>query len=690
MKLRHIFVATVVAFLSLMDVSCKKEANENFALRSFTGVIDQNTKTHLDDGVRNDGEGWLGVVWDLTDEVLVSVADNGEFRGKKHIYTISSINADNVATFHASGNTYNNTYDDQNSIKGSKFCLLYPANAALVNADGSMMLNIPKEQRYAENSMIGAPMYSEYSTSSPTNSIYGNNNSAETTTLKFKNLCSQLRLNLQGNYTIKAIVVKCTDNGKYLSGNFGIYEAEEGPENGRVTVWEARTETMPPTKGMSKSIVMNCGNGVDISTAKDFNIYMPVGYYNVSITIFAIDGCSTEIHSNTPINFTRDHLKKVAKTISFEHQEPGSDFTHDGIFAVSTTDHVYISPTNLMNTAGPNTYYDESWSYGEHPYDMLGQYTQGQNYWNRFSWSTNDANDNFGMMVSGHEQQNRFRGDFLDWGVNEQSRPGQAMPYPSMYGFTLTKDQWEYMLGLNGSDRVSVHMEPDSKCYGYCYILPEAGYTFYAGDANGQNLKWWTRYHFVTGDTPSNSSPTGGPSTEELNYNGTPRIIYELYRNGDPGQGVDTVLEKGLYDCRVKVDGNNWFSGIPCLVIYPDNMPVSKQLKRCEYFHANKSYAISDARYQELRQYGCAFLPLVGQGQGAAGQTSSKMVFLRGFYWSSTPNGSDAAYQVVLTWGNNDISATVASNSRGNGCCVRLASHAPADSRHNTSSAKKH
>lgn len=670
MKKSNIVYAAAFALLGLSTTSCQKEDSDPELLRSFTAVIDQDSKTHLDD----DG---LGVIWDNSDEIMVSVADNGSNRGKRHIFKIGSISSNNVATFHASGNTHNNTYSDQNNIKGTKFNLLYPATSAYVNTtDGSMKLSIPKIQKYSEHSMIGSPMYAEHTVNS-SNNIYGNN--GETTTLKFKNLCSQLRLNLQGNYTIKSIVVTCTEpDNTYLSGVFDIFDAQEGPASNLVTVWEARTIDMPQSAiGMSKSIALDCGSGVDISTAKDFNIYMPVGRYKISITAYTPDGSSATLNATQAINFDRDHVKKLTTTFTPNNHQ-SQIIPHSGIFAINATDHVYLSPSNLMNTAGPDTYYDESWRFGPQPYDMHGEYSNGQTVWNRFSWSTTDANDNFGMMVGGHEQQSRFRGDFLDWGVNAQLGSDGQTTYPSMYGFTLTADQWRYMLGLSG-DRVSVHMEPGSSCYGYCYILPEPGFRFYA------NNKWWTRYHFVNGIIPENNVV---PTNEQLNYSGVPNTVNALYRNGNVSDGILYSLDKGLYDCRVKVDGQNWYSGIPCIVIYPDDMPVAKQLHDYEYFYNNNSYALTQARYEELKSLGCAFLPLVGEGEGRAGSTTSAMVLHEGFYWSSTPNGQDAAYYVYLTQGNTQISVSVTSGSRGNGRCVRLASHAPADSRHTGNSSK--
>ncbi|MCQ2294138.1 MAG: hypothetical protein MJZ67_00660 [Bacteroidales bacterium] len=649
MKNRFSLTMLALALLGTSMVACQKDKDEQMGLSSFKAVIDQSGKTHLY------GDGYLGVAWDANDQVLISngtpnTAAAGNRPNNTCAYKVNSI-SDNVATFQA----INDPRGDQNNIKGDAYAL-YPATSALVNEDGSLSVNIPKLQTYVENSMKGSPMYAEYHRSGNDNSNFGNNDAP---TLRFKNLCSQLRLNLQGNYTIRYIEVRCSDANMYLSGNFNISRVQEGPESNRVDVWEARTEPMAdPTKGMSKYISLDCGrNGVDISSATDFNIFLPVGNYNIAIALTDINGRRTKLNSTSAINFTRDHVKKLTTSVTFQN-EAGAEIPHSaGIFAINATDHVYLSPTNLMNTAGPDRYYDEAWCFSQHPYDLVGTYTDHQTVWNRFSWSTTDANDDFGMKVNVHTDQSQADEEFLDWGVNEQTSHDGQVRYPANYGFTLSADEWRYLLGLDGTSRVAQHMEPESRCYGYAYILPEEGYQFYAFG------RLWSRNDF---------KPEGSTTIP---------IVHDLHPNGN-----DIVTsELGLYDCRVRID-NNWYSGIPCLVIYPDNMPKSKQLQSWEYYCNNLSYAISDDRYRELKDYGCCFLPLLGQGQGAADNTTAQQVGFGGFYWTSSSANNNQAYYVHLVHNNTHISASIASNTRGNGNAVRLASHAPADSRHNTTS----
>lgn len=656
MKNRFSLTMLALALLGISMVACQKDKDEQMGLSSFKAVIDQSGKTHLY------GDGYLGVAWDVDDQVLMSngkpnTAGANNRPNNTCPYKVTSISPDNVATFQAIAGARG----DQNYRPSDTLAFLYPATSALVNNDGSLSVNIPKLQTYVANSMKGSPMYAEYHRSGNNNSNFGSNDAP---TLRFKNLCSQLRLNLQGNYTIRYIEVRCSDANMYLSGNFNISRVQEGPENSRVDVWEARTEPMAnPTKGMSKYISLDCGrNGVDISSATDFNIFLPVGNYNIAIALTDINGRRTKLNSTSAINFTRDHVKKLTTSVTFQN-EAGAEIPHSaGIFAINATDHVYLSPTNLMNTAGPDRYYDEAWCFSQHPYDLVGTYTDHQNVWNRFSWSTTDANDDFGMKVNVHTDQSQADEEFLDWGVNEQTSHDGQVRYPANYGFTLSANEWKYLLGLGGTSRVAEHMEPGSSCYGYAYILPEAGYQFYAFD------RLWSRNDF---------KPEGSDTIP---------IVHYLHRNGNANEDVEHTSTLGLYDCRVLID-NNWYSGIPCLVIYPDNMPKSKQLQPWEYYYNNKSYAISDARYHELKDTcGCCFLPLLGQGQGAAGSTTAQQVGFGGFYWTSSSSNSTSADYVHLVHGNTEIRASIESNTRGNGNAVRLASHAPADSRHNTTS----
>lgn len=656
MKNRFSLTMLALTLLGISMVACQKDKDEQMGLSSFKAVIDQSGKTHLD------GDGYLGVAWDVNDQVLMSNGNQNTAGANNRpnntcAYKVTSISG-NVATFQA----IDDARGGQNNIQRDAYAL-YPATSALVNDDGSLSVNIPKLQTYVANSMKGSPMYAVYHRSGNDNSNFGSNDAP---TLRFKNLCSQLRLNLQGNYTIRYIEVRCSDANKYLSGNFNIFRVQEGPENNRVDVWEARTEPIAnPTKGMSKYISLDCGgNGVDISSATDFNIFLPVGNYNIAIALTDINGRRTTLNSTSAINFTRDHVKKLTTSVTFPN-EAGAAIPHSGIFAINATDHVYLSPTNLMNTVGPDAYYDEAWGFSQHPYDLVGTYAGNQTVWNRFSWSTTDANDDFGMKVNVHTDQSQADEEFLDWGVNEQTSHDGQVRYPANYGFTLSANEWKYLLGLEGR-RVAEHMESGSSCYGYAYILPEEGYQFYAFG------RVWSRSDFI---------PAGSTTIP---------IVYNLHRNGNANDIVEHTSELGLYDCRVHMEGtnsNNWYSGIPCLVIYPDDMPVSKQLQPWEYYCNNQSYAISDARYHELKDTcGCCFLPLLGQGQGAAGSTTAQQVGFGGFYWTSSSSNNTSADYVHLVHGNTNISAAVESNTRGNGNAVRLASHAPADSRHNATS----
>lgn len=683
MKKKYIIFAAAVAMLSTFATSCQKEETGDLLLSSAQAVIDPECKTHLS------GDGYLDVAWDLNDQVMISVAQSNirDRIGKRTIFKVSSING-GVATLQPINI---NGLDDPNYINGTKFCALYPATSAKVNTtNGSMQLNIPMQQRYAQNSINGSPMYAEYSSNGNVGYDRLQNYSDQNPTFRFKNLCSQLRLNLQANgVTLKSITLTSTD-GHFLSGNFNIVPDEailagtEGNQNPTmVTVWKATT-TNTAAAGLSKRILLDCGdNGVNITEAKDFNIYLPVGEYNIRITLFTTDGREYSISSNQAIDFNRNHVKKLAKNNITFPNNPGENETHPGgIFAINYTDHVYIAPSNLQNTAGPNAYYDEFWTLTDHPYDMIGSYTTGQNVWNRFSWSTIDANDDFGMMIIGHTNQTLNDDMFLDWGANELHYGSTT--YPAGYGFTLSFAEWAYLLGYTANQwgnlstddsptgRLRLHMNSGmDKCYGYVYILPEDGYQVYAYGS------YWGRSNFL-----NNSNNT---LITEIRQNHQPngQVVWSVPTIDD---NVDNRLGLGLYDCgRTLGSSNDMYAGIPCLVIYPDDFPADWQLKDEMFFYQQHAYAINDAYYQKLKSLGCAFIPLVGQGQGAAEQTRAEEAFHAGYYWTSTANGNNGAVAMVFTYNNTNINIGTSSDTRGNGNAVRLVSHAPADSRHSSS-----
>lgn len=650
MKKRYAIFAAALAMMSVAATSCQKEDNGDEPLVSFKAVIDQGHKTHLDD-INNDGT-WLGVAWDPTDRVMLTNSD-----GRASEYTIGSI-TNNVATFNCTNQPTN-----QDQMRGTFFRAMYPASYVKLQSDGTMILDIPMVQRYAEHSMMGSPMYAEY-TRSNSSSMF-NQNQDDAPMLRFKNICSQLRLSLQGNgVTVKSITVESPDNNICLSGDFNIYPSTDG-----ASAWEARTTSTTLVSGMHPSTTLDCGSGVDISTSKDFNIYLPVGTYNVGITIITAQGTRYTLNSNQPIQFYRNHVMRLAKTNIVIDAPNASNppFANAGIFAVSSTEHVYIAPTNLMNTAGPNAYYDDSWAFSQHPYDMIGEYTDNQTVWNRFSWSTDNAGVKFGMKVDGHTDQTQNDGNFQDWGLNKiHSRDGHTI-WPANSNFTLSADQWSYLLGLNGTTRLSEHMNSGmTSCYGFAYILPEAGYEIRI-DANTS----FTRETFL--DSTNNT------------------LIYELHENDQPTGTVRHRFPLGVYNCTRNIGGRQ-VAGIPVLVIYPDNFPADKQIDPLAYYAngiTNKSYAISDEWYQELLDLGCAFLPLLGRGLGSGTSTSSSEVLFRGYYWTSTSQSTNQTNHIVLQNNGTDIHASVGSDTRSNGYAVRLAMPAPADTPNTSARSKK-
>lgn len=656
-------IYSVVVILTAFAVSCQKEDEADQVLRSFNAVIDMESKTHLT------GDDFLGVAWDAGDEVMISVAQSNENTvGNRAIFKIpnNGINGSGIATF-----SYENRgLNDQNEIIGSRFCALYPASAAVVNDTGSMQLCIPMQQSYVRNSMKGSPMYAEYEHNGNTN-YSGLNYSNDHPTFRFKNLCSQLRLNLQqSGVRVKSIIVKCTDN-YYLSGNFDIY-----PYNATVVgtldqaeVWAAETSDQASASN-GKYVSLDCGaSGVDITEATDFNIYLPVGYYNIAITIRTVTGGTQTIASTSAINFNRNHVKRLNLQASITDVPPAAPYANAGIFAINPTDHVYIANGNLMNTAGPNAYYEDSWRFAQHPYDMVTQYLNQQVTWNRFSWSVTNAGDNFGMKVDIHTNQAMANEDFLDWGVNSIKSFDGSTTYDPNYWFTLSSDEWRYLLGetVDGHNRKDEHMQsPTMNCFGYAYILP-ADDNFSVDYVHNGTTHTFRLSNFLT------DSAT--------------QYVTTLYDGDNPSNRTHWDFPLGLYRTGVNITGNEW-AGIPCIVIYPDDFPADRVLNSHEFFHNNHAYSLTYRRYNELVRLGCVFLPLLGQGQGRGGQTDATQAFIVGYYWARTCTNNGNAQYIKLTHNNTHISAGIESNTRGNGNAVRLVTPAPADSRHTTSNRK--
>lgn len=575
----------------------------------FLATIVQESKTHL--------EG-LNVKWDLNDEVAI-------FEGsQKGIYQVEEI-VNNAASLQYVEGIHFYGPGDYN------FVAIYPASQTTAS---SSSYNMPATQTYAANSVSLAPMLAQ----------------SNSNTLQFKNLCGVLQLHLKKSQGyVTRIVITCPN--KKISGQLSI-----GSANGNKQVVAGSSSTQDAAEN---KIILDCGTGVNISNYTDFLIYLPVATYNNFKVL--VEGRPTasssatetfmtmDLKSSNSVTFNRNHIKKIDRIL------PSPNSTK-GLFSIDGSHQVFIANGNLWNTVGPlNTNYNDHWIFAERPYDFIGTIADGthQGKWNRFSWATTDDATLDGMSMYDHQVLNTLRGNFKDFGNHTISGD------PAGTWFTLTENEWMYLLGMssvnynvsyNGGRLAAGKMywdEPGDvaadKAFGYCYVIPEQGADYIVCKYNGRDVHV-NRTFFTTNATTQNHTVN----------NKTIRVVH----SGKVINGLGT---------------NDEFAGIPCLVIYPDRFPKSKMLISEEYYYNNHAVAITDARYQELVELGCAFLPLLGQGQ-AQGQNANneiRNVLTHGYYWTRTGEGQSAKC-LVLSHQAPDITFRFDPDTRGNGNAVRL------------------
>lgn len=273
------FLAAAMAMMALTMTSCQKEEGILASDIIFTATTESgNSKTHL--------EG-LNLKWDMNDEIVVMERTYFDME----IFRVVSTDG-NYATFTAVGNTL---------FLGNEFSALYPKTLVddhLLN-DGVSDVALPATQTYAESSINGFPMYAPRAT--------GN-------TFHFNNICGVMRLNLQqSGVSIRQIKIT-TDKG--ICGQFRLSQVD-----GKYVVNAFNSNYT------SNTVTLDCGeNGVDISTAKDFNIYLPAGNYDAfDIEITATDGsvCTKSLRTGATLTLRRNEVTTLTCTnMTFIDPEP--------------------------------------------------------------------------------------------------------------------------------------------------------------------------------------------------------------------------------------------------------------------------------------------------------------------------------------------------------------------------------
>ena len=264
-----------------------------------------------------------------------------------------------------------------------------------------------------------------------------------------------------------------------------------------------------------------------------------------------------------------------------------------GMFSVSSTQKVYFAKGNLQATYYDENYSDEtpgtwSWAFATNQWEYIGgkdEEDNGTETGNNFingngTLSKNGTVDLFGWSTAAtyygiHNSKtgNDYSGDFVDWG--NIIGPGSGWR-------TLTKDEWTWLLGPNGTN---------------CRTSSKIGET---ENARFAKAKLFDTTHGLI-------------------------IFPDSYTHPD-GVAVPTGINE--------TDGTSW--------------------------NAN-TYNATD--WGKMEAAGCVFLPVAGRRSG----TNIRYV---GYYWSATPEGTDA-YLMQFGEGTGDT-GTNAYTFRYMGNVVRL------------------
>ena len=311
-------------------------------------------------------------------------------------------------------------------------------------------VKLPAEQTAdAGGNLVGFPMYAQ---SAQANDQH----------LAFKNLCGLMRLSIvKANTSIDAISVT-TDNA--INGVFTVNYNSGSPS----LSYEASTIT-----DANKTVKLIFAEPQSISTRRDFYIALPAspegGYSTLEIKIFATDGsvCTMTMQSGSTLQIARNKYTKVDLTdVELEFVTE----TVPAYFSVGPDTRVRFSPGNLQYQPSTRT-----WKFADRQYDhvftsemengpIAARYQSSYTGWiDLFGWGTS-GHDNKYPYLSESDNQNYGNGaqdiantDY-DWGhYNEIGNDASGT------WRTLTKSEWEYLLGEANGSSVSVRTDKWAK-----------------------------------------------------------------------------------------------------------------------------------------------------------------------------------------------------------------------------------
>lgn len=417
------------ALLSLAATSCQKEeleavnhawkASGNWSKNTFSATFSSdNGKTSMTDQYQ--------IIWTPGDTIRIK-NNTGETR----YYSIIEINS--------TGTSAQFSVPEGQELEGESFIATYPTSF-----DGAS-ITLPETQTYdASKHLVDFPMYA-----SSTSHI-----------LQFHNLCGVLELNLQKSGIVVKEIIVSTD--KNITGNFSV------GQDGDFKCVKAEGAT-----GNNRTDVkLDCGNGVSISNATKFYIYLPVAEFTkFDIDVVTTNGTtySASKNNNDPMPFQRNRVKTL-RNIAF-HKNPDNGVK--GLYSVSANQRVYIAHGNLFYKlpCHPISRINRDWVWdglfsGHYVYDTIyntnvidtagywGFYREQWGHYHRAA-QTGTSGDTLSFFPFGftnskiYNRSNEGDNTFVEWGTQAEVKSSTVNGIPRGIGDhwrTITGDEWEYLL----------------------------------------------------------------------------------------------------------------------------------------------------------------------------------------------------------------------------------------------------
>ena len=393
------------------------------------------------------------------------VASDGKVKWESSDQIIVNGTALGIASISASGTeaVFSGSVGAINRPDGNAYWATYPTSLAPTNYTASSVnVTLPSTQTYNGDHI---PSYM-----AAFNTVDGDN-----LDLQFKNLCCMLKFQVKsqdnGNQSTNKLSKIEVVSNQYIAGTAMVQM--DGSGNPAFTSW---------TNG-GKILTLNCGNTqLNNGAGVIFSVMLPAGTQSLSVKFYDATGKYMR-KTVSGASLARSCMYNLSATLNATEVS--------GLFSVSSTKKVYFSPGNLQWTstgthavAGGGTA-DGTWRFAEHQYDyigsansnisasytgwidLLGWGTSGWNNGNTYyqpydSDSTTSANAYGYGPRNGTSYSNGLTGTYAnaDWGVyNAIYNPRTGQTDTAGTWRTMTKDEWVYLLGVNGNGRSSGHAD---------------------------------------------------------------------------------------------------------------------------------------------------------------------------------------------------------------------------------------